>query len=185
METKRVFAADLGASGGKCFAGIFENGTFRMQELHRFTHEGISFQVSDGYGKITERTFWDDLLIYQNIIKGLNIFRREVAEKLDSIGIDTWGSDGQFITPDGDFLGKIYCYRDHRLDKMIERLMEKISPARIYEITGIHFQPFNLSNQLLWFMLNRSYLLHPGCLFLPMPTIFYNYLGNIKKIDST
>jgi sugar (pentulose or hexulose) kinase len=185
VDKKRVFAADVGASGGKCFAGTFENGTFSIQELHRFTHEGISFHVSDGDGKITERTFWDDLLIYHNIIKGLNIFRREIAKKLDSIGIDTWGSDGQFITGDGDLLGKIYCYRDHRLDQMIERLMEKISPSRIYEITGIHFQPFNLSNQLLWFMLNRNYLLQPGCLFLPMPTIFYNYLGNIKKIDST
>ena len=126
MDTKRVFAADLGASGGKCFAGTFEKGAFGIQELHRFTHEGISFHVTDGDGKITERTFWDDVLIYQNIIRGLNIYRREIAEKLDSIGIDTWGSDGQFITRDGDLLGKIYCYRDHRLDQMIERLMEKI-----------------------------------------------------------
>jgi sugar (pentulose or hexulose) kinase len=185
MDIKRLFAADLGASGGKCFTGTFENGSFRIEELHRFTHEGISLHVSSGDGEVTERTFWDDLLIYQNIIKGLNLFRREVSEKLDSIGIDTWGSDGQFITRDGDFLGKIYCYRDHRLDNMIEKVIEKISPERIYEITGIHFQPFNLSNQFLWFMLNRSYLLQPGCCFLPMPTVFYNYLGNVKKIDST
>jgi rhamnulokinase len=185
METKRLFAADLGASGGKCFAGTFEEGTFRIQELHRFTHEGIPLYLSSGDGEITERTFWDDLLIYRNIIRGLNIFRREISDKLDSIGIDTWGSDGQFITKDGDFLGKIYCYRDHRLDNMIEKVAEKISPDRIYEITGIHFQPFNLSNQFLWFMMNRSYLLQPGCCFLPMPSVFYNYLGNVKKIDST
>ena len=29
-------AVDLGASGGKCFAGVFDNGAFSMCEVHRF-----------------------------------------------------------------------------------------------------------------------------------------------------
>jgi len=185
VDTKRIFAVDLGASGGKCFEGTFKDNTFSIQEIHRFSHEGVSFYMADRDGKVTERTFWDDLFLYQNIIKGLHTFRREIAEKLDSIGIDTWGSDGIFITKDGDLLGKVYCYRDHRLDNMIDAVKKRIDPARIYEITGIHFQPFNISNQLLWFMLNRNYLLQPGCLFLPMPALFYFYLGNVKKVDSS
>jgi len=185
MNSKKVFAANLGASGGKCFAGTFNSGNFSIEEVHRFTHEGVPFYISDRNGKVTERTYWDDLLLYQNIIKGLQNYRREISETVDSIGIDTWGTDGTFISADGDLLGKVYCYRDHRLDNMVEAVKKKIDTDLIYEITGIHFQPFNISNQLLWFTSNRKELLQPGCTFLPMPTLFYFYLGNVKKIDSS
>jgi len=185
MNSKKVFAANLGASGGKCFAGTFNSGNFSIEEVHRFTHEGVPFYISDRSGKVTERTYWDDLLLYQNIIKGLQNYRREISETVDSIGIDTWGTDGTFISADGDLLGKVYCYRDHRLDNMVEAVKKKIDTDLIYEITGIHFQPFNISNQLLWFTSNRKELLQPGCTFLPMPTLFYFYLGNVKKIDSS
>lgn len=185
MSKKRLFAIDFGASGGKCFAGTFEGDKFTMQEVHRFAHEGVSFFATDKIGKLVERTVWDDIYLYDNIIKGLQAYRRQISDNLDSIGIDTWGADGQFVTADGDVLGKIYCYRDHRLDNMIDAVKSRIDPKRVYEITGIHFQPFNLSNQLHWFMLNRKDTLQPGCTFLPIPAMFYYYLGGIKKVDSS
>jgi len=185
METKKLFAADIGASGGKCFIGIFGKGSFSMEEIHRFYHESSSFYIQDRTGAFCERTFWDDQLIYLNIITGLQTFRREIAEKLDGIGIDTWGTDGHFITSDGDLLGKVYCYRDHRLDNMIDTLKQKIDPQQVYEITGIHFWPFNISNQLLWFIINRKELLPLVDIFLPMPTIFTFYLGQVKMIDTS
>jgi sugar (pentulose or hexulose) kinase len=185
MKAKRMFAVDLGASGGKCFVGSLAEGTFSMNEIHRFAHEGVSFFVADRTGKLEERTCWDDVLLYHNIIKGLQAFRREYGAALDSIGIDTWGADGHFVTADGDLLGKIYCYRDHRLDDMIAKVKARLDARRIYEITGIHFQPFNVSNQLLWFVMNRKDLLLPGCSYLPIPSVFYYYLGGVKKVDSS
>ncbi len=185
MPARNLFAIDFGASGGKCFAGTFENDTFRMDEVHRFAHEGVSFFLNDSAGKLTERTVWNDILLYDNILKGLSEYSRVKGSKLDSIGIDTWGADGQFVTADGDMLGKIYCYRDHRLDDMIDKVKARLDPRRIYEITGIHFQPFNLSNQLLWFVQNRKALLTPGTFYLPIPSVFYYYLGGVKKVDTS
>lgn len=185
MELKRVFAIDLGASGGKCFVGTFQNSDFRMDEIHRFEHEPVVFFVKEDSGSVVERVHWDDTFLYNNIIKGLKKYRREVSQELESIGIDTWGTDGQFLTPTGEFLGKIYCYRDHRLDNMCDELTRLLSRKRIYEITGIHFWPFNISNQLLWFTRNRKYLLEKADIFLPMPTIFLFYLGGVKKIDTS
>jgi rhamnulokinase len=185
MDIKRVFAADIGASGGKCFVGSFSDNGFNLQEIHRFTHEAVPFYIQERNGKTTERLYWDDTLMYHNIVKGLQRYRREVSDRLESVGIDTWGSDGCFITEYGDILGKVYCYRDHRLDIMIEEIKKKIDAKRLYEITGIHFWPFNLDNQLLWFITNRQELLHKGCKFLPMPTLFYFYLGGVKKVDSS
>lgn len=185
MSVKRMMAIDFGASGGKCFAGSMDGDVFSMQEIHRFAHEGVSFFSHDADGELTERTVWDDIYLYQNIIKGLQAYRREISDNLDSIGIDTWGADGQFVSREGDILGKIYCYRDHRLDNMIEAVKAKVDASRVYEITGIHFQPFNLSNQLLWFMQNRSEVLRPGSTYLPIPSVFYYYLGGVKSVDSS
>ena len=148
-------------------------------------NESVVFYLQNVNGPPIEKIYWDDTYLYKQILKGLDNCRKNCCDSIASIGIDTWGPDGQFINTDGEMLGKVCCYRDHRLDRMTEILTAKISPSRIYEITGIQFQPFNISNQLLWFMLNRSYMLKPGYIFLPMPTIFYHYLGGEIKIDTT
>ncbi|MBI2438325.1 MAG: rhamnulokinase [Lentisphaerae bacterium] len=185
QKSVRFLAVDLGASGGKCFAGEFKPSGFAMREIHRFAHECLSFYLPDSAGQPVERMVWDDTLIYAQIITGLRAYRREVADTLDAIGIDTWGADGQFITADGDLLGKVYAYRDHRLDRMIEEVKARIAPERIYAITGIHFQPFNVSNQILWFLQNRAQWLQAHCRYVPIPSLFYYYLGGIIKVDSS
>ncbi|MDD5728093.1 MAG: FGGY family carbohydrate kinase, partial [Victivallales bacterium] len=185
MKAKRLMAVDLGASGGKCFSGMFADGAFSMRETHRFAHEGVSFFAADDSGKVTERTYWDDIYLYHNIIKALQNHRRDVADTLDSIGIDTWGADGQFVQENGDIAGKVYSYRDHRLDNMIAAVKQRIDAEKIYRITGIHFQPFNVSNQLYWFMRNRRKTIRPGAVYLPISTLFYYYLCGCRKVDST
>ena len=176
---------DLGASGGKCFAGVFDGKGFTLSEIHRFSHEPAVLHIADRTGRVEERSYWDDLLIYRNMVEGLRAYRREMGSFADSVGIDAWGTDGVFVTEDGVLLGPMYCYRDHRLDGMIELVKSKIDPARLYEITGIHFQPFNLSNQLLWFMKNRGELVRRGVRFLPAPTLFAYYLGGVTEVDSS
>ena len=74
---------------------------------------------------------------------------------------------------------------EERLDAMMEKVKARISPEKVYAITGIHFQPFNVSNQLYWFMENRRELLRPGSYYLPVPSIFYHYLGGCRQVDST
>jgi len=186
MQTSaKVIAVDLGASGGKCFAGVFDGKGFSLTEIHRFSHEPAIMHVADRSGKVDERSYWDDLLIYSHIVEGLRAYRREIGATADSLGIDTWGADGVFVTPDGVLLGPMYCYRDHRLDGMVEQVKARIDASRLYEITGIHFQPFNVSNQLLWFMKNRGDLVRRGVRFLPAPTLFGYYLGGVTEVDSS
>ncbi|MDA1044239.1 MAG: rhamnulokinase [Verrucomicrobia bacterium] len=185
MSAKHMVAVDFGASGGKCFAGTLDNGTFSMHEIHRFPHEGVSFFLEDRAGKVVERTHWNDTLLYQNILLGLQAYRREVSDTLDSVGIDTWGADGQLMSADSELLSKVYCYRDHRLDTMIGEVKSRMDPERIYAITGIHFQPFNLSNQLLWLVMNRKCIFEEGAFFLPISSLFNYFLCGNKAVDSS
>ncbi len=186
MAEKRLFGVDLGASGGKCFVGLFAaDGGFRMEEVHRFAHGGTSFYLADRTGAVTERTYWDDTAIYDNILKGLQAYKRAFGNTLDAIGIDTWGADGAFLSADGELLGKTHCYRDHRLDTMCDEVKACLDPRRIYGITGIHFQPFNMSNQLRWFATRRPELLKLTAQFLPIPTLFNFYLSGATAVDSS
>lgn len=181
----RIVAVDLGASGGKVFAGEFKDGSFALREVHRFSHEAVTFHVPDREGRLEERTFWDDVLLYANIVEGLKAYRREVGRELDAIAIDTWGADGAFVDEDGVLLGRMYAYRDHRLDRMCDAVKARLEAARIYELTGIHFWPFNVSNQLLWWAEHRPSLLKKGVRFLPVPTLFTWQLGGRIAVDST
>lgn len=184
MKTVRMLAIDLGASGGKCFAGYIENDEFHMEGIHRFEHEPVRFCVEKS-GKTEWRLYWDDMLIYRNILRAIECYRKEYGYELDSIGIDAWGADGMLVTTEGDVLGRMYCYRDHRLDNMVERVKQMMVPRRLYEITGIHFQPFNMSNQLVWLRENRPELMLPGTIILPVSSLFYFYLGGVRFVDST
>jgi rhamnulokinase len=181
----KVIAMDLGASGGKCFAGLFDDNGFTLREIHRFSHEAITMHVADRTGTVEERAYWDDLLIYRNLVEGLRAYRRDIGASVDTVGIDTWGADGVLVNEDGVTLGPMYCYRDHRLDGMIDQVKARMDPSRIYEITGIHFQPFNVSNQLLWLVQNRPSLIRPGVRYLPVPTLFSYYLGGVTVVDSS
>ncbi|TFG63400.1 MAG: rhamnulokinase, partial [Spirochaetales bacterium] len=190
METKttakkQMIAVDLGASGGKCFLGAVSRDSFSVRELARFPYEGVSLYLPGRDGKIVEHSYWDDLYIYGNIVKSLHTFRREAGRELDSVGIDTWGADGQCLDKNGEILGSVYCYRDHRLDCMVDILKSVVDPRRVYEITGIHFQPFNQSNQLLWLKRERPEDLKRAVKFLPIPTLFYYYLGGADKVDTS
>lgn len=185
MAITRALAIDLGASGGKAFVGSFEEDRFTMQEIHRFAHGGVSFFTPDGSGTVAERTYWDDVAIYDNIVQALHIYRRDVADHLDAIAVDTWGADGQLLGPQGESLGKMYAYRDHRLDNMVEQVKRRIDARRMYELTGIHFQFFNVSGQLLWLVENRPHLLMDGARFLPAPSLFTWYLSGEEVVDST
>jgi rhamnulokinase len=181
----KVIAMDIGASGGKCFAALFDENGLSLREIHRFSHEPTVLHIADRTGKVEERSHWDDLFIYANLLEGLRSYRREIGPTADSIGIDTWGSDGMLVTEDGMPLGPMYCYRDHRLDGMVDKVKARIDAARIYAITGIHFQPFNISNQLMWFMEHRGDTVRRGVRFLPLPTLFYYYLGGVCSVDSS
>ncbi|MEA2013340.1 MAG: FGGY family carbohydrate kinase [Verrucomicrobiota bacterium] len=181
---QNVLAIDLGASGGKSFVGSFDGESFSMKEIHRFEYEGVPF-FNNSNGNPIEQVFWDDIFIYRNIITSLKKYAKKYSEPLQSIGIDTWGADGQFIDKNADLLNKIYHYRDHRLDDMVQKLKSRMDSDKVYEITGIHFQPFNLSNQLLWTVMNRPEQIERAETFLPIPTLLNYYICGSKCVDTT
>ena len=142
-------AIDLGASGGKVSVGLFEGHYFELHEVLRFPNAGVSVWVPSRDGPPFERTYWDELALYEHILDGLKKAAAAAREPVVSLGITTWGADAALLGINDEPVQRMYCYRDHRLDP-IPALRAKLLPdERVFERTGLRPQPWYLLNQLL------------------------------------
>ena len=119
-------------------------------------------------------------------MEGLRAYRREIGPAADSIGIDTWGADGQLVTEDGVALGRMYCYRDHRLDGMVDEVKALHRPgAHLRASPASTSSPSTCPTSCSGSCATRPGLLRKGVRFLPVPTVFDFYLGGATAVDST
>ena len=133
------FAVDLGATSGRTIIGTIADKKFEMEEITRFPNNLI--EQGGHY-------YWDIHALYHEIIRGL----KEVAlrgQKINSIGIDTWGVDFVMIGDDGAILRNPRAYRDPiTFDAMDDYLKHVIEKKEVYNVTGIQFLNFNSIFQL-------------------------------------
>ena len=117
------------------FSSSGRSGKLELREIHRFPntplHENDSLR-------------WDIRGLWAEMQRGLAL----APPGVQSIGVDTWGVDFALLGADGGLLENPYHYRDRRTDGAMDRVFEKVSRERIYEITGIQFLPFNTLYQL-------------------------------------
>ncbi len=115
-----------------------------MEELHRFPNR---MREIDG------RFYWDIHALYEEILRGLSVAGGR-GERIDSIGIDTWGVDFACVDPDGDLLGLPRAYRDPYTDGVPEEFFRTVPRESVYAKTGIQVMNFNSLYQL--YALNRE-----------------------------
>lgn len=177
MAEKKYIGFDLGAESGRCVvASIKENSIAgRMQitlhEVHRFNTHNI--KKGNGF-------FWDIEAIYQDIINGLTIAKKEFGYEFNGIGIDTWGVDYVLIDKNDKILGNPYHYRDERTDGIMEEAFKIVSREDIYNETGIQFAQFNTLFQLLAEKKYKHNILNKADKMLLIPD-YLNFLLSGKK----
>lgn len=165
-------AIDIGASSGRHILGHVENGRMVLEEVYRFATLQIHKNGHD---------CWDIDGLWHSIREGLKACK--AAGKIPvTMGIDTWAVD--FVLLDGKdrLVGDAVAYRDTRTDGMDGVLNEFISPAELYERTGIQKQLFNTVYQLLALKKEHPEQLDAARSFLMIPE-YFNYLltGVIKN----
>ena len=131
-------AFDLGATSGRSFIGILQNGRINLQELTRFPNKII---------RIHDKYFWDIFALYEALIEGLSTAASQNI-RLDAIGIDTWGVDFVYLGDDGCLLSLPRSYRDPYTNGIPEEYFKLIPRKKVYNITGIQFMNFNSLFQL-------------------------------------
>lgn len=135
---KEVYLAiDIGASSGRLIAGWLENGKLNTEEVFRFPN---------GVKKSPEGAVWDVEELFTNVKEGI---RRAFGKYscVRSLAIDTWGVD--YVIMNGDeAVMPCRAYREPCTETAVGEVHKRIPLTRLYEITGIQFQPFNTVYQL-------------------------------------
>ena len=136
---RRYLAIDIGASSGRHIIGTVEDGTLKLEEVHRFDNVQKHIHGHD---------CWDMDNLWKGIVEGLKQCREKNLIP-DVIGIDTWAVDYVLLNECDEIVGDTVAYRDSRTEGMKELVNQKISAEVLYEKTGIQYQPFNTIYQCL------------------------------------
>ena len=122
----------MGASSARYAVGWLEKGRLRHQVVEQVAHAPIN-------GK------WD-LPLLSGLCHRAVAYAQENFEK-STLGIDTWGVDHGFIDSQGKPVQSPVAYRDDSHTRVFNRMVG--SRKRLFELTGIHHQPFNTFYQLV------------------------------------
>jgi len=160
--TSNYLALDLGAESGRGLLGRFDGQCLALEEAHRFPNGPV---------RMMDTLYWDLPRLFDEVKTALRRAADQGGE-VDGIGVDTWGVDFGLIGRGETLLANPVHYRDARTDGMLEAAFERVPRARMYEITGLQFLPFNTVYQLLALARSRSPLLEVAETLLMMPDLF-------------
>jgi rhamnulokinase len=130
----RHAAVDLGASSGRVVVGEVAPRRLELDVVHRFRNRPV---------RLPSGLHWDVLGLYGHVLDGLRL-----VGSVDSVGIDSWAVDYGLLSPDGVLLGNPHHYRDERTAAVVDKVHDIVPFARLYDVTGLQFLPFNTIYQL-------------------------------------
>lgn len=134
----KILASDLGASNGRSVLGQFDGQKVTVEEIHRFPNYPV---------RAAGRLYWDVLRLLHEIKTGLSKSVR-LHGNIDSMAVDTWGSDFGLLDEKGRLLSNPYHYRDSYTYGMLEKVLDIIPMEELYDKVGAE-----MSEQSTLFML--------------------------------
>ncbi|MCS7223523.1 MAG: rhamnulokinase [Armatimonadetes bacterium] len=169
-------AVDLGAESGRVLVGLLQDHRFRLEVIHRFPNGPV---------RIGDSIFWDVLLLWSEIKKGIGMAYRQFGDTLVSVGVDTWGVDFALLDAHDHLIGNPFHYRDKRTEGMMEEAFKRVPRDEIYRTTGIQFMRLNTLYQLLSMTVSQSPQLVIAERLLMMPDLFHFWLSGQKVCEFT
>lgn len=168
-------AVDIGASSGRLISGHLENGILKTETVYSF---------KNGVHEENGHLCWDVDGLFKGIITGLKTCREKgIIPKV--IGIDTWAVDFVLLDKDGNRTCDFIAYRDKRTEAVTDEVHKIIPFKKLYEKTGIQFQPFNTVYQLYALKKESPEALSRAESFLMMPDYLSYLLCGDKRNEYT
>ncbi len=134
-----LVAVDLGAESCRVSLLRWIDGTAHIQLVHRFGNSAQN--KGDGLR-------WDIAAICDGVEEGLCICAKLAPEGIAAIGVDGWAVDYVRLGSNAEPVANPFCYRDQRTVKAQEEVHSRISPDRLYQLTGVQILPLNTLYQL-------------------------------------
>ncbi|MCA1739977.1 MAG: rhamnulokinase, partial [Actinobacteria bacterium] len=172
-EEATFLAIDLGAESGRALLGRFDGEHVVLEEIHRFPNTPV---------RVTDGLHWDVLSIFREVKEGL-AKAAEKTERLESVGVDSWGVDFALLDREGALVSNPLNHRDPRTEGMVEKAFDRVPKEDIYETTGIQFMRINPLSQLL--AMQSSPLLEAAESLLLIPDLMNYWLTGEKACELT
>lgn len=169
---KQYLAIDIGASSGRHIVGRLVGGKLETEEVYRFPNGNVQ---QGGY------LVWDAERLFCEVKKGIAAAVAKCG-KIDSLSIDTWAVDYVLMQGDKEIF-PCYAYRDGRTERAVKEVHAVLPFEKLYERTGIQFQPFNTVYQLYADKLAGRLEKADG--FLMLPEYLLYKLTGVKACEYT
>ncbi len=187
--SESIGVADVGASGGRVSTLTRRAGPgrdrFTLVSRHDFTHPLHEFYQADRHGVARRRTFWNPQVVYEGMLEGLCRSAAGGDRNLVSFGIDSWGSDGLWLSPDGDPIFPACCSHCERFTE-IRAEIEAASPGRErYRRTGVYPNDFLVLNQVYWASRKMPEMVAAAGMFMPLVSLYNYWLSGMRAVEFT
>jgi sugar (pentulose or hexulose) kinase len=130
-------AFDCGNSSFRTMLGRFNGKSLFMEVVDQVSHDAI---------EINGLYYWDILKIFEGLKQGLKK-ANQVVDKIDSVGICTWGIDFGFLDKNGYLLANPLSYRNSIGEEVISSLSDQ-EKRWMFDQTGIQNNRINSIYQL-------------------------------------
>ncbi len=172
---KTVLAFDFGASSGRAMLAKYDGQVMTMTEIHRFSNDTVT---------VGSTMHWDILRLWYEIKQAFYKLRAS-GEKIDAVGIDTWGVDFALLDKHGNLLANPVHYRDERTVAMPDEVYKTVSCHDIYRRTGIQTMRINTLYQLYYLAHYESELIGMTDKIVMIADLFAYFLTGIMRIERT
>jgi rhamnulokinase len=136
---RAMIAIDLGAESCRVSLLRWRDGQPQIELVHRHANGPVS-----SLGEL----HWDLQQITQQVDIGLRKCAEIASEGVRSIAVDGWAVDYVRLNQQGEAIADPFCYRDERTIRAQEEVFKRISPERLWSITGIGMSRINTLYQL-------------------------------------
>ncbi len=172
----KLFAVDIGASGGRCSVATFDGERLSLESLHNFFNGPI---------EVIGHWYWDVLSLYRGIKEGLIRAAHSYRNNLRSVAIDTWGVDFALLDKDGNLISNPYCARDPQVRGVYSQIYQYIDKKDIFYQTGVQFMEINSIVQLMAMKLRQDPVYQSAATFLTIPDLVNYWLSGCKVCEYT
>src|SRR4051794_40687279 len=167
-------AVDLGAQSGRVALGRFDGERLSVDDVHRFPNVPVRT------GGLLQ---WDVLRLYADVLDGLRAAVRE--ERVDSVGVDSWGVDFGLLDRNGRLVRNPVHYRDARRAAAVGRVHAEIPRRELYERTGIQHMPINTVYELAAMAAEHDPALEIADTLLMIPDLLHHWLSGVATGEAT
>ena len=134
-------AIDIGSESGRAIVGYLENGEIHTEEIYRFKSQ---------FMQLRDKSYRNFYRYHEEILTALKICSEKYGDSIESIGVDSWGSDFVLLDRQGNILSLPESYRStSKSDDIADYIEERFGAKKLYFRCGNQKMPTDTLHQLI------------------------------------